>query len=218
MAEPNTLSDFIRWGISEFPAKKYAIIFWDHGSGIHGFGKDIYFNNDELPPRELFKGFYDGLNNVGVSFDLIGFDACLMSSLETASKLFYFSHYMVASEEVVPEWGWNYTSIIKSLISNPNQSGYLLGKSIIDSYSNSSKHLSKSEKFGTDKEITLSLIDMNKIPQLVKDVNSFSIGMKSKISSLDYAINLSKDIDLTERYGQSGFGSPGLIDLYRSYY
>lgn len=214
MAEPNTLSDFIKWGISEFPAKKYAIIFWDHGSGIHGFGKDINFNNDELSPFELFKGFYDGLNNMSVSFDLIGFDACLMSSLETASRLFYFSPYMVASEEVVPEWGWNYTSIIKGLTSNPNQSGYLLGKSIIDSYSNSSKHLSKSEKFGTDKEITLSLIDMNKIPQLVKDVNSFSIGMKSKISSLDYAINLSKDIDLTERYGQSGFGSTGLIDLY----
>lgn len=214
MAEPNTLSDFIKWGISEFPAKKYAIILWDHGSGIHGFGKDINFNNDELPPFELYKAFYDGLNNISVRFDLIGFDACLMSSLETASRLFNFSTYMVASEEVIPEWGWNYTSIIRGLISNPNQSGYLLGKSIIDSYSNSSKHLSKSEKFGTDKEITLSLIDMNKIPQLVKDVNSFSIGMKSKISSLDYAINLSKDIDLTERYGQSGFGSTGLIDLY----
>ena len=43
MAEPNTLSDFIKWGISQFPAKKYAIIFWGHGSGIHGFGKDVNF-------------------------------------------------------------------------------------------------------------------------------------------------------------------------------
>ena len=37
MAEPNTLSDFLSWGISEFPSKKYAIIFWGHGSGIHWF-------------------------------------------------------------------------------------------------------------------------------------------------------------------------------------
>ena len=44
MAEPNTLSDFIKWGMLDFPARKYAIIFWDHGSGIHGFGRDINFN------------------------------------------------------------------------------------------------------------------------------------------------------------------------------
>ena len=62
-----------------------------------------------------------------------------MSSLEIASKLHYFSPYMVSSEEVEPAWGWNYTSIIKNLIANPGQTGDSLGKSIIDSYNNSSK-------------------------------------------------------------------------------
>ena len=87
MAEPNTLSDFLSWGISEFPAKKYAIIFWGHGSGIHGFGKDINFINDALSPSELLNSFYRNLNVTGVNFELIGFDSCLMSSLEVASKL-----------------------------------------------------------------------------------------------------------------------------------
>ena len=141
MAESDTLSDFIKWGISQFPAKKYAIIFWDHGSGIHGFGRDVNFNNNELTPFELQKGFIYGLNGTGVNFELIGFDACLMSSLEIASKLDHFSPYMVSSEEVEPAWGWNYTSIIKSLIANPGQTGDSLGKSIIDSYNESSKVL-----------------------------------------------------------------------------
>ncbi len=215
MAESTTLSDFINWGVSEFPAKKYAIIFWDHGSGIHGFGKDVNFNNDALSPSELFNGFYYGLNGTGVNFELIGFDACLMSSLEVASKLYYFSNYMVASEEIEPEWGWNYTDIIKNLDTNPNQSGHTLGKTIIDSYSNSSRYLSESEKYGTHHEITLSLINMTNIPQLVNHVNSLSKSIKTNIQDLNSSISLSKSIDQTEHYGQSALGrSTGLIDLY----
>jgi hypothetical protein len=215
MAESTTLSDFIDWGVTEFPAKKYAIIFWDHGSGIHGFGKDINFNNAALSPSELFYGFYSSLNNTGVNFELIGFDACLMSSLEVASKLNYFSDYMVASEEIEPEWGWNYTDIIKNLDTNPNQSGYTLGKTIIDSYSNSSRHLSESQKYGTHHEITLSLLNMTNIPQLVDYVNNLSKSIKTNILDLSSSISLSKSIDQTEHYGQSALGlSTGLIDLY----
>jgi hypothetical protein len=214
MAEPNTLSDFIKWGILDFPAKKYAIIFWDHGSGIHGFGRDVNFNNNELTPSELQKGLFYGLNETGSNFELIGFDACLMSSLEVASRLNYFSAYMVASEEIVPEWGWNYTSIIKTLNSNPDQLGYFFGKSIVDSYSNSTRHLSNSESFGTHREVTLSLLDLTKVPQLVKEVNNLSKAIIPAISSLPSAINLSKSIDLTEHYGKSASGSTGLVDLY----
>jgi hypothetical protein len=215
MAESATLSDFINWGVSKFPANKYAIIFWDHGSGIHGFGKDVNFINDALSPSELFNGFYRSLNKTGVNFELIGFDACLMSSLEVASKLNYFSNYMVASEEIEPEWGWNYTDIIKNLVTDPNQSGYTLGKTIIDSYDNSSKYLSESEKYGTHHEITLSLLNMTNIPQLENYVNNLSKSIKTNIQDLNSSISLSKSIDQTERYGQSALGrSTGLIDLY----
>jgi hypothetical protein len=51
--DPKTVSDFIIWGMTEFPAKKYAIIFWDHGSGVNGFGRDILFNNDTLTLDEI---------------------------------------------------------------------------------------------------------------------------------------------------------------------
>jgi len=214
MGGQNTLSEFIKWGVSNFPAKKYAIIFWDHGSGINGFGKDINFFNDGLTPSELLRAFDNARENTGKFFDLIGFDACLMSSLEVASKLHFFSPYLVSSEEIEPAWGWNYTNIIKSLTSKPDQSGDRLGKSIIDSYYNSTKYLSKSENYEAQKEITLSLIDMTKIPQLINNVNWLSNAIKSKITSVEAAVNLSKSIDMTEHYGQSASGSIGLIDLY----
>jgi Clostripain family len=214
MGNPKTLSDFIVWGMSSFPAKKYAIILWDHGSGLNGFGQDLVFNNDILTPNELKIAFLTAKVNTNETFELIGFDACAMSSLEVASRLQNAAHYMVSSEEVEPPWGWNYTSIIQNLSASSEQSGNSLGTAIVDSYFRQSKHFSAFEKFGADKETTLAVIDMTKIPQLIKDVKTLSNALVSNINDLPSAISLSKSIDLTEHYGQSARGSSGFVDLY----
>jgi hypothetical protein len=214
MGNPNTLSDFIIWGVTNFPAKKYAIILWDHGSGLNGFGRDIIFKNDTLTPIELKQAFQTAKAHTNVTFELIGFDACAMSSLEVASRLQNATHYMVSSEEVEPLWGWNYTAIIQNLSANTGQSGSTLGKAIVDSYSKQSKYFSTLERFGAAKEVTLALIDMTKIPQLTQDVNALSGALISKIYDLPSAISLSKSIDLTEHYAQSARGGSGLVDLY----
>ena len=33
MGDPETLSDFIRWGTQTYPANKYALVLWGHGDG-----------------------------------------------------------------------------------------------------------------------------------------------------------------------------------------
>ena len=136
-----------------------------------------------------------------------------MSSLEVASKLQSVTHYMVSSEEVEPSWGWNYTAIIQNLTANSEQSGRSLGMAIVDSFVNHSRNFSTSEKFGADKQITLAVIDMTKIPQLIKDVDALSRALGSNIYDLPSAISLSRSIDLTEHYGQSARGSSGFVDL-----
>jgi len=214
MGVPSTLSDFIIWGVSNFPAKKYAIILWDHGSGLNGFGRDIIFNDDTLTPIELKQAFQTAKADTNVTFELIGFDACAMSSLEIASRLQNATHYMVSSEEVEPLWGWNYTAIIQNLSENSGQSGNTLGRAIVDSYSKQSKYFSTLERFGAAKEVTLALIDMTKIPKLTQEVNALSSALISQIYDLPSVISLSKSIDLTEHYAQSARGGSGLVDLY----
>jgi hypothetical protein len=214
MAEPTTLTDFIKWGISNFPASKYAIILWDHGSGLNGFGKDILFNNDTLTPVELGEAFSAAKYETDVDFELIGFDACLMSSLEVASRLYEVAGYMVSSQEVEPSWGWDYKAIIERLMTDPNQSGSTLGITIADSFAKHSEDGSKLQEFGADKDITLSVIHLSKIPQLVKDVNVLSNALVSNISDLPSALDISKSIALTESYGRSSRASSGLIDLF----
>ncbi len=46
-------------------------------------------------------------------FDLIGFDACLMSMIEIATTISPYATYLVASQEVELGWGWNYEFILK---------------------------------------------------------------------------------------------------------
>jgi hypothetical protein len=61
------------------------LIFWDHGGGsISGYGydeKNAYAGSMNL--AGLNTAFRDG----GVKFDFIGFDACLMATMETALML-----------------------------------------------------------------------------------------------------------------------------------
>ena len=213
MGASDTLSDFIEWGALKFPAKKYVLILWDHGSGLNGFGKDLIFNNDILSPLELREALLAAEINTHIKFELIGFDACLMSSLEIASRLENITHYVVSSEEVEPLWGWNYTTIIQNLSANSHEPAGSLGMSIVDSYVKLSKYLSTSEKFGADKQITLAVIDITKIPQLKQELNALSDPLYSDIHDLPSAINLSKSVDLTEHYGQSVRGSTGFVDL-----
>lgn len=62
----------------------------------------------------------------------IGFDACLMSSLEVASVLAPYADYMIASQETEPGWGWNYAFL--SVLSDRAIPGDEMGEYIVDSY------------------------------------------------------------------------------------
>ena len=76
MSDPGTLSDFIRWSAERYPAKKYALVLWDHGGGAkNGLFVDELFNGDILYLYEL----NDALANGGTQFECVIIDACLMA-------------------------------------------------------------------------------------------------------------------------------------------
>ncbi|MBP5605694.1 MAG: Clostripain family protein, partial [Ruminiclostridium sp.] len=33
MGDASTLTDFLKWGVTEYPAAKMGLVFWDHGGG-----------------------------------------------------------------------------------------------------------------------------------------------------------------------------------------
>ncbi|MDD6490247.1 MAG: clostripain-related cysteine peptidase [Clostridia bacterium] len=114
MGDSSTLRKFIDWGTQEFPAKKTALIFWDHGGGfLKGICKDEIYNNEWLTVQEFDIALKT--SSFPHKFEFIGFDACLMANYETALVVSEYSNYMIASEDIESTGGWNYKLIANSL-------------------------------------------------------------------------------------------------------
>ena len=116
MSNPEALCDFINFATENFPADRYQLVFWNHGGGtIGGFGVDEVSGNTQT----LYQ-IDQALTQAGVKFDYIGFDACLMATIETAFMLEKHADYLIASEESEPGYGWYYTDFITALSENPS--------------------------------------------------------------------------------------------------
>ena len=229
MGKEETLSDFINWGISNFSAKKYGLILWDHGGSYGGFGRDINHNNDGLTLYELtnalhFSKMNNSLNSVSknINFEFIGFDSCLMASLEVANSIYIEyntdskmnAKFLIASEEIEPNWGWNYTHLLNTLKINPNISGQLLGENIALSYANDSKKISSEKQFFADRDITLSVIDLKNIPSFTTKFENLWNNVVKNIANFDLASKILPAVDLTEHFGKTTTESFGIVDLY----
>lgn len=98
MGDPATLKNFITWGVANYPADKYVLILWDHGSGAIGtsgvaFGSDENHGGDGLSLPELQQALQNAYATTGKKFDVIGFDACLMATVEVASTIRPYASY-----------------------------------------------------------------------------------------------------------------------------
>jgi hypothetical protein len=185
------LSDFIIWSQRNYPANQYGLILWNHGGGpVKGFGLDEHFNGDVLHLEELAGALETAQSQGQIHFDFIGFDACLMASLEIAHSLAPYADYLMASEELEPNHGWNYTSLLKELHIEPNMSPETLGKIISDSY------LAEAREKGDHHNITFSVIKLSEVKNIVAELElltEFSEPIfKSPSNFYDFAKALSK--------------------------
>lgn len=161
MGDEKTLTSFLAFCKEKYSADHQVFVFWDHGGGsIGGVANDENFDFDALSLKEInnsFKQVYTA-SPTRPPFEIIGFDACLMATLDTASAISGFAKYMVASQEVEPANGWQYTAWVNALGANTAISPEALGKTICDTY------LEGCEEVQTAGNATLSLIDLVKIP------------------------------------------------------
>lgn len=170
MGSAETLSSFLAFAKENYPAQKTGFLFWNHGGGsVAGAESDENFGGDALTLDEMYEAFkanYE-LSEETPPFELIGFDTCLMATVDVAYTFNDIGKYLVASQEIEPANGWLYSGWVAALGANPQMDGSELGKNICDSY------VRGCEIEGTSESITLSVTNLSYVSQLVAAYNDF---------------------------------------------
>ena len=175
------LTEFIEWGQKTYPADRYILVFWDHGGGpFGGFGG---YSSATLPKgypyasnltvaqiREVVKA---NVAKTGKKFELIGFDACLMGTLEIANSFKDTAKFMVASQDLEAGAGWDWTAMMNYIVANPGADGANIGKAIAKSFF-AKLVLSDTEEDKASATATISVIDIEKIKPLNEALAAFS--------------------------------------------
>jgi len=176
MGDPQTLADFLEWGISNYPANRYMVVLWNHGGGwrdagwpaslTKGVAWDDTDNNDYLELREVKSALTAVKATTGEDIDLLGFDACLMGLVEVAYQLRGpVTEVVVASQDLEPGDGWDYTGFLQDLQGDPAATPQQLSTYIIDRYA---------AFYGQQENTTLAAYDMTIVEDVASYVQTFA--------------------------------------------
>ncbi|MBR5432519.1 MAG: hypothetical protein IK119_09125, partial [Bacteroidales bacterium] len=210
MGKTNTLSEFLTWGVEHYASEHMGLVLWNHGGGcITGVCFDETEDYDSLSLRELDAALLEVCGGMGRKFDFIGFDACLMGTLEVANILASYSNYMIASEEVEPGSGWDYKAIGSYLVKNTGADTVSLGKVVCDSF------LASCNDAGDGDICTLAVIDLSKLDEVLIAFNDFARGMFESSSETTVCAEMVRGITKADNFGgnNKSEGYTNMVDM-----
>ncbi|MBL7714577.1 MAG: hypothetical protein JNL01_03860 [Bdellovibrionales bacterium] len=181
-ASPKTFSDFLNWGVSQFPAKKYALVVGSHGSNWSGLIEDAPMNE-----YMTLENFASALRS-GPKMDLLLFDTCNMSFLETLHVLKGTAPIMVGSNYFLN--GLDHVHPIRWLSRNLNASPEEFAKRYVRSYPWTKGNFK-------EKDFALSALRLTETQSFVAELESFfaEISLQSDANKIRLYQRLKKSFD-----------------------
>mgnify|MGYP001397700007 CR=1 FL=1 len=200
MGDYRSLVDFGKWAKAAYPAKKYMLVVWNHGSGwtksgIRPVTKGISYD-EETGNHINTPQLGQALREIG-KLDIYGSDACLMQMSEVVYEIKDSVDYIVGSEETEPGDGYTYNTMLAPLAAKPAMTAPEFAKVAVDAYSDHYK--------AQDTGSTQSYLKSAAIPKLLTLTNEFA-----------YAVTQSGDKAAAKsaRDGAVQFAIPENKDLY----
>lgn len=171
MGDPATLKTFVSSGLRRYASDRNALVIWDHGGSWNGASWDDSSEGDNLTLPEIGTALDTALGETDHEvLDLVGFDACLMSTYDVAAQVAPHANYLLSSEEVEPGGGWDW-SVLSTAGGATTRD---LADRIIKGFT------AESAKAGSD-DTTLSLLDLTKLDELTAAIDDLTHAMaKSK--------------------------------------
>ncbi|MBQ9405405.1 MAG: hypothetical protein IJU37_01540 [Desulfovibrio sp.] len=118
MADPATLTRFITTAAARFPARRYALLPWNHGGGWPGLILDEDGGNGRPGKGMMTVGQFVAAAKMGATalprrrFDLLKYDMCLMGQLDVMAATAPVADYAYASPPVEPTQSSDYLSVL----------------------------------------------------------------------------------------------------------
>lgn len=154
---PNTLEDFLCWGIEKFPAKHFAVIIKKHGLGFATNGSSV-----PLSARELRETLENVEKRTGVKPDILSWDSCNMQQWEVAYELKDRVQVMTGSPEAINAVEFPYQSAMLTLVNYPKQQDAVtMGRTVVQAYAADAP------------QTTQFAVEMSKLPQVGLKLKSF---------------------------------------------
>ena len=142
-----------------------------------------------LDTIELGRAIAKAAQALGRPLDLVGMNACQMSSAEVAYQLRGSAEVYVASQEDMPVQGWPYDDILPRLAAQPNMDAAALGTLVVERYL--AYFQANQLPWGQDglpAGVTLAATRLDGIPKLAGAVQSLAASLQGDIATLSDAI------------------------------
>lgn len=226
MDDPKVLKEFIDWGMKKYPADRYAVILWDHGSQWEGFGGDTQDGTTDgdgaLTPVQIRDAIQEAMKNNKVQkLDFLAFDTCLMGGIEVLDAFNGLCDFFFACPEIDYGSGWNYEEALGWLKRNPKASMLDFSKVEVETW----QKLHMKENNTSDLVWAAhSAYDMNQYPKVREAFIKFNRTLATKVEpgnlllpkirrkAVEYGISSSGEEDEVLHYIDLGGFAKGVIN------
>lgn len=122
MAKPETLSEFIKWGMETYPAEHYMVVMAGFGNGWSSNLIDVG-DRSVMELSDLHQAFQSAREATSTKIDVLAFDAELMGMAEVAHELRDDASYLVVSPHTEKKERWPYTPVLSTAFPQSQDGG-----------------------------------------------------------------------------------------------
>ena len=139
MGDYKRIVDFVKWTKANYPAKKYMLVIWNHGSGWFDPPKEKKIADKGISHDDE-TGNYVRTIEIGKileeagKVDILAFDACLMQMAEVAYEVKDYADIIIGAEATVPVYGYPYHRFLGALKKMPGASAEDFSSLIVESF------------------------------------------------------------------------------------
>jgi len=208
MANSAVLEYVSAFAVDAYPAERFALIFWGHGTGWRSAGTEVAPAYRGVAADDTSAGFMaiaDANRAVaGRGLSVIGFDTCFGALLETAFEFKDSADWIAGSEGIIPTSGWDYTDLFARFFAS-DLTPVSFCTALVDHFA---------AQYAFTPGASVSVINVKEIERLQTDFELFARGVAdSIISGTGLELARTRLLDSTKTVHALSYPCDAFIDL-----